>query len=372
VHSSSRRLQHAGVFFALVIGAGLLAASLARHRAVPARTPPLPAATTLASGSQSLPAFGFVDQHGQRVSRDDLAAHVWIFDFVYTTCTSLCPTLTAKLAALQRKLPSPELRFVSFSVDPSHDTPEALARYAASYRPGETRWLLLSTEPVGLTALANGLGLAVEPTGDRRDPILHPSAFFLVDRGNRSHGRYDSTDPSALARLAADALRLAGGGIRAAERDGAELVEALGCRGCHDDARLAPRLGAAWGQQRELDGAPTVTVDERYIRESILDPASKVVRGYPNLMPAYGSELSATALDALVAHLRDLAQDGGTQGAEEARARESVAVDPVCGMKVRVTDQTPHADHASHRYYFCSPVCAEGFEKDPERFAARP
>ena len=69
------------------------------------------------------PEFSLVDQEGAPTSKASLRGRVWIANFIFTRCTSVCPTLTARMRALQRKLPNPELRFVSFSVDPEHDPP---------------------------------------------------------------------------------------------------------------------------------------------------------------------------------------------------------------------------------------------------------
>src|SRR5262245_58590644 len=75
------------------------------------------------------PDFAYTDQRGARVTKQALAGRPWVANFVFTTCRTVCPLLTAKMVQLQRKLPGVPVRFVSFSVDPEHDTPQALLEY---------------------------------------------------------------------------------------------------------------------------------------------------------------------------------------------------------------------------------------------------
>jgi protein SCO1/2 len=312
-----------------------------------------------------VPPFRFVDQNGRFVTAADLLGHVWIFDFVYTSCTSVCPTLTAKLVMLERELDDAELRFVSFSVDSERDTPEALAAYAGRFRPGETRWLLLATEATALTSFARGFDVAVQRTPDARDPIRHSTAFFLVNREGVVAQRYDSTDPSALARLRRDAAALAHAAVSAKPVEPArELIAALGCNGCHLNAELAPPLAPLGGSIVELADGRRVVRGEAYLREAILEPSAALVRGYPDRMPAYGADLSRPDLDALVAYLMagPAVATSARPGVAPSGSSVDVATDVVCGMDVRVVARTPHADLDGRRYFFCSEKCRDQFE----------
>jgi protein SCO1/2 len=174
----------------------------------------------------TLPTFSFRDQHGGRVSERELRGHVWIANFIFTRCTGACPILTAKLVALQRKLTQPRLRFVSFSVDPEHDTPEVLADYAARWNGGEVRWLLLSTDRQGLDAVTVGVRAVLQSSSDALNPILHSSRFFLVDGSGSVRGVYESSDETELARLAADAETLSSEPSAAPESEAATSTSA--------------------------------------------------------------------------------------------------------------------------------------------------
>jgi protein SCO1/2 len=156
-----------------------------------------------------VPAFALVERSGRALEDDDLRGRPWVADFIFTRCAGACPAMTARMAALRREAPE-DVAMVSFTVDPAHDTPETLARYAE--RVGAAGdWLFVTGDRDTLYRLAiEGFKLGVEEVppeqrGDGGDgPFLHSSHFVLVDRANRVRGYYDSTDDEALARLRRD------------------------------------------------------------------------------------------------------------------------------------------------------------------------
>lgn len=87
---------------------------------------------------------------------------------------------------------------------------------------------------------------------------------------------------------------------------GAELFVEIGCQACHTDADtdLAPTLSGIWGNDVVLEDGRTVTVDEAYVRQSIVDPGADIVAGYEARMPTFG--LSDSEIDRLVDYVRSL------------------------------------------------------------------
>ena len=377
----------------VAVAAGVLAGGFASRMFSSAPKPPAEMFAYRNGGPSSelarfwnVPAFEFQNQHGAVTTQAAFKGHVWIADFMYTTCTSACPILTSKLVRLQRQLTAKELRFVSFSVDPEHDTSEALLAYAATWNAPEARWSLLRTTAPTLTALARDMHVAVEAQSDVKDPILHSSLFFLVDTEGAVRGIYDSNDEEALARLQRDARRLLGTDSHSEpvrrEQTGAELYAALNCAACHSNPALAPGLEGVLGRKVLLNNAAQVVADRAYLSESITAPGAKLVAGFLNLMPSYRQELSDAQLSQLVEHVAGLAAAAGgsasntssAQGAvpvQSQPAPNALAVDPVCHMDVRVTAATPRADHAGHAYYFCSEACRSQFAASPGQFAPK-
>lgn len=158
-----------------------------------------------------LPRFALVERSGRAFTPEDLGGHVTVADFIFTTCGSICPRMTARMARLRSELPE-AVRFVSFTVDPAHDTPDVLRRYAEPLNAGD-RWLFVTGAQAELHRLAtDGFKLAAMalPPGSAGDdgPFLHSSKFVLLDRKGRVRGYYDSEDENELAGLRRDALRL--------------------------------------------------------------------------------------------------------------------------------------------------------------------
>ena len=80
-----------------------------------------------------LPDFSLTDQRGAPFALSDLQDKVWIADFIFTSCATICPPMTIQMASLQDEFVAKDVHFVSFSVDPERDTPEVLYRYAGHY-----------------------------------------------------------------------------------------------------------------------------------------------------------------------------------------------------------------------------------------------
>ncbi|HEX6278066.1 MAG TPA: SCO family protein [Polyangiaceae bacterium] len=363
-----------------------------------------PAPSAPASGALpvlwQIPSFAFVDQNGRATTTADLRGHVWIADFIFTSCTTICPLITARMTVLQHRLQSPALRFVSFSVDPARDTPEALKRYATEWRPAEPRWILLATDQKGLASFAASMFVIVEP-GEK--DIGHSKLFFLVDTQGGVRGIYESDSNDALERLVRDTRTLAGTSLAhpptiPSPNRGEELYASLACGACHARAALGPPLEGLVGRRVKLASGGEITADAAYVRESIVAPEAKLVAGHDVRMPSYGG-LTPEELDALVGHVVGLkapatkpapkssappaseasaapaasaAPTASAVAAEEADAAPpepaTTAIDPVCSMNVRVTDSTPRATHEGRTVYFCSEMCRERFVADPARY----
>jgi protein SCO1/2 len=203
------RLLLWGLLLAVVVGVSAAAVCQRRQRAARQESFERTAALPVLG---RVPAFTLTNRDGRVVHPADLAGAPWIADFVFTRCVSSCPLLSARLARLDRVLP-PELgiRLVSFSVDPAHDTPAVLERYARSLS-ASRRWLFLTGRQKAeeqVRRLSLGFKLALEP-GAATEAILHSTRFVLVDAAGAIRGTYQALDPEALRRVEADARALAG------------------------------------------------------------------------------------------------------------------------------------------------------------------
>ena len=370
----SRRIL---LFF--TIAAGIAALGLELANGSMASRPPRPIHRLAGSANEPLPTlwpaprFALVDQAGQTRSSEELRGSVWIADFIFTHCSSVCPVLTAKMVQLQRAIRDPRVRFVSFSIDPERDTSDALREYARRWAPDETRWTLLATTKQSLAAVVAGMKTFVQTQPDP-NAELHTSEFFLVDGQGRLRGLYDANGVSFarllphVQRLLSEldgAARLAPVTTAEANADGASVYRRLGCAGCHDVPSVAPSLAGIAGRTVMLADGRTVTADSAYLRESILDPAAKVVATYPPSMPSYRTQLSEAELASLVHYLESRPAPAAATASRATGAGQGATIDPVCGMQIHPGPDTPHLAHEGRTVHFCSESCRN-------RFAARP
>jgi protein SCO1/2 len=324
-----------------------------------------------------VPSYRLVDQNGRTRTPEELRGSVWVADFIFTSCKSVCPVLSAKMVQVQRAIPDSRLKFVSFSVDPERDTPEALRDYAKRWAPDESRWTLLANTKESLAELSKGMKTFVERQPDP-DATVHSAELFLIDGKGQVRGIY-ATDGDSFDALVPDARRLLaeleGGPVTAAAQaagaeDGARLYRQIGCAGCHDVPAIAPSLAGLAGRTVMLADGRTTTATAEYLRESILDPAAKVVATYPPSMPGYRGRLTEAELGALVQYIETLKGAAGQSPA--AMASGGAAVDPVCGMSIHAGSDTPHVTHDGHTVYFCSEHCRDQFVANPGAYATKP
>ncbi|MFC4411224.1 SCO family protein [Chungangia koreensis] len=131
--------------------------------------------------------FSYENQRGETVSLDDLKGKVWLADFIFTNCTSVCPPMTFNLVGIQEKLIEEgveDYQIVGFSVDPEVDKPEVLTDYLTKFNPpDETKWQLLTGYTMDeISKFAKDSFQAIVIDDPNTDQVIHHSAFFLVDK----------------------------------------------------------------------------------------------------------------------------------------------------------------------------------------------
>ncbi|HWC96692.1 MAG TPA: SCO family protein [Candidatus Sulfopaludibacter sp.] len=150
------------------------------------------------------PSFQLTTETGQTFDSKSLAGHVWVADFVYTTCDGPCPMMSSQMRQIQNSTAAEmsDVRMVSFTVDPAHDTPPVLAAYAKHFTQNPDRWVFLTGS---LDQLSDaGLGFKLNKVDGS---LTHSSRFALVDRRGRIRGFYVTGDDGFMPRLMHD-LRL--------------------------------------------------------------------------------------------------------------------------------------------------------------------
>ena len=179
------------------------------------RKPPARIGQDLGEGAYALERFQLTERSGKPITEVDLADDVWVAAFIFTRCPSACPRISATMKSLQAPLLAAGARLVSISVDPKHDTPAVLARYADGLGADPNRWWFLTGSQAAIYDLILRrfhLSVAETPEADQKagvDAVAHSDRLALVDRGNRVVGVFDSNDPEAIQDLLTQARRRA-------------------------------------------------------------------------------------------------------------------------------------------------------------------
>ena len=139
--------------------------------------------------------FSLVDQSGAAISAQDLRGEVWVANFIFTRCAGTCPQMTRAMADLNRELADlPQVKLVSFTMDPEFDTPEVLSKYAFTHDAVSPRWKFLTGGKTEMHRMTRDeFQLVVKPNDPSvpEEPIIHSSKFILLDREGKIRGRFD-------------------------------------------------------------------------------------------------------------------------------------------------------------------------------------
>jgi protoheme IX farnesyltransferase len=190
----ARRVLRASILYLPAMMALLLVHSVG---CTPAVSPPT-GTVRAADVSIPVPDFTMTERSGKKVSRDDLKGKVWVASFVFTRCTGPCPAVTATMARLQKELDlrdTPDLRLVTFTVDPDQDTPNELKDYANSRQADPDRWLFLTGLPEAdlHKLLHDGFKVTAQRSAKPKpgDEFDHSSRLALVDKQGNIRGYFD-------------------------------------------------------------------------------------------------------------------------------------------------------------------------------------
>ena len=156
----------------------------------------------------SLRPFQLTSQTGAPFDSKSLEGHVWVADFFFTSCPGPCPLMNHKLSEIQKQTADiPDVKLVSFTVDPSNDTPIVLAAYAKRFNADSSRWFFLTGPQTAL----NDLGLNQFKLNSVDGSTTHSTRFALVDQRMQIRGYYLTDDDSFMPKLIRDIRALEGG-----------------------------------------------------------------------------------------------------------------------------------------------------------------
>ena len=153
--------------------------------------------------------FSFTNQFGEKVSRETVKNKIYVANFFFATCQSICPEMSTNLTDVQKEFEKDDsLLILSHSVNPLHDTVEVLKEYASIYNAKKGKWHLLTGDKKEIYEIAKSSYLvnALEDDGSP-EGFLHSELLLLVDKQGRLRGMYDGTDKGEVKKLI-DAIHL--------------------------------------------------------------------------------------------------------------------------------------------------------------------
>lgn len=150
--------------------------------------------------------FSLINQNGEVVTQKDYEDKIYIADFFFTTCPTICPIMTDHMVQIQKEIENDdEVMLLSHSVTPKIDSVAQLKRYALEKGVNDEKWNLVTGDKKQIYELARKSYLAVKTTGDGGDhDMIHTENFLLVDKKRQLRGYYDGTDPKEIERLLED------------------------------------------------------------------------------------------------------------------------------------------------------------------------
>ena len=146
-----------------------------------------------------LPAFQLQNERGEPFGSEQLRGKIWVADFIFTSCPTVCPRLTERMAELQHRGRNlgEAFHLVSITVDPESDTPDKLAAFARTYRPNPRRWSFLTgplDEIEGTVVKGFKIAMGKEETAPGLFSVFHGERFVLVDAHGMIRGYYEAND----------------------------------------------------------------------------------------------------------------------------------------------------------------------------------
>lgn len=150
--------------------------------------------------------FRLINQNGKIITQKDYKDKIYVADFFFTTCQTICPIMTDHMKQIQdRVINDPEVLLLSHSVTPKIDSVARLKKYALKKGVNDTKWNLVTGDKKHIYDLARKSYLAAKSDGDGGPyDMVHTENFILVDKKKRIRGFYDGTNPKDIDKLIED------------------------------------------------------------------------------------------------------------------------------------------------------------------------
>jgi protein SCO1/2 len=153
-----------------------------------------------------IPPFRFLNQDSTWVSEKDMAGKIYIADFFFTSCPTICPKMKTQLLRIyDRYAANDQIRILSHSIDPAYDTPSVLRQYAERLQVKAPRWSMLTGDKAAIYKLGEkSYMVTAQEDKNEAGGFVHSGAFILVDKNRHVRGIYDGTQETEVNHLIED------------------------------------------------------------------------------------------------------------------------------------------------------------------------
>jgi len=149
--------------------------------------------------------FKLVDQNGDTITQDTYKDKIYVADFFFTTCQTICPIMTDNMVTLQNELKNTDVMLLSHTVQPEIDKVRQLKNYAIDKGVNDNIWHLVTGDKQQIYNLARKSYIASKTNGNGGPyDMIHTENFVLVDKQKRIRGFYDGTKPESISEILAD------------------------------------------------------------------------------------------------------------------------------------------------------------------------
>jgi len=155
--------------------------------------------------NHKIKSFSLINQNGDTITEKNYKDKIYVANFFFTTCASICPVMTSNMTLLQDQIIDiDDVLLISHSVTPEIDSTHILKKYALNYGINDSKWNLVTGDKKQIYDLARKFYMVAELESDKSFDLIHTESFVLVDKKGRLRGYYDGTDRSQIKKILKD------------------------------------------------------------------------------------------------------------------------------------------------------------------------
>lgn len=154
---------------------------------------------------QTIPQYKFINQYGDSISNKNLSGKIYVADFFFTSCPSICPVMHRNMLSVYNEFKNQnDFKILSHSIDPKYDSVAVMKKYADKLGISGSTWWFLQGKKDETYALAGKYLVSVAEDSKAPGGYVHQGYFVLVDKQGRIRGAYDGTLPDKVQQMIAD------------------------------------------------------------------------------------------------------------------------------------------------------------------------